>query len=109
MNKEASMFVQVHDPKRNIHQRIVHPPRELIPNPSVWRGPSGNPTKVNDSKKCHNHHHKLFSKSVEAKALTTTTNFHIIKFLKSRIISRYWIPKIMISDNGTLFAKQKLK
>jgi hypothetical protein len=41
-----------------------------------------------------------FTKWVEAKALASTMEFQVIKFMQVNIFSRFGIPKILISDNG---------
>lgn len=41
--------------------------------------------------------------------MTYTTKFQVIKFLKSRIISRYSIPTILVSDNGPQFMGKELR
>lgn len=45
-----------------------------------------------------------FSNCVEAKALGSTTEFQVIKFLKQHIISRYRVPDILMSDIGPQLA-----
>lgn len=45
-----------------------------------------------------------FSKWIEMKALTSTTEFKVIKFLKSRIVYRYGIPSILVTDTGPQFS-----
>lgn len=50
-----------------------------------------------------------FSKWINAKALASTIEFQVIKFLKDNIISRYSVPKILISDNGPQFVGSELK
>lgn len=50
-----------------------------------------------------------FSKWIEAKSLVPTMKFHVIKFFKSRIISRYGIPNVLINTNGSQFAGKELK
>lgn len=50
-----------------------------------------------------------YSKWVEAKALTSSTEFQVIKFMKSRVISRYGVLHVMVSDNGPQFTGKDIK
>lgn len=50
-----------------------------------------------------------FLKWIEAKALALTTEFQVINFLKSRIISRYRIPNVLVNNNGPQFTGNELK
>lgn len=50
-----------------------------------------------------------YSKWMKTKALASTTNFQVIKFLKYKIISKYGIPSILSSDNDSQFAGKKSK
>ena len=44
-----------------------------------------------------------FTKWVEAEALATITEKNIRSFVWRNIICRYWIPKVLVSDNGKQF------
>lgn len=50
-----------------------------------------------------------FSKWVETKALASTMKFQVIKFLKARVISRYKIPHVLVSDNNPQFMSKDIK
>lgn len=95
--------------------RIGQPPIEWVSNPRVWSfmqlgidlvGPLPRSTRqwkwiivVID----------YFSKWFEANTLAPTTEFQVIKFLKSRIILWYGVPHVLVSDNGPQFVGKDIK
>lgn len=50
-----------------------------------------------------------FPKWIEAKAMASSLEFQVIKFLMSSFISRYVIPNILTNDNGPQFSGKELK
>lgn len=45
---------------------------------------------------------------VEAEALENITTTNILKFFKRNILARYWIPQVVVIDNGSHFIVWKL-
>lgn len=56
-----------------------------------------------------NCHYRLLSKWIEAKALSSKTKFQVMKFLKSRIVSRHQVPQTLDSDNKPQLTRRDIK
>ena len=50
-----------------------------------------------------------FTKWIEAEPLARITANNLIKFFKKSILSRFDIPEVMVSDNGTQFTDKKFR
>lgn len=50
-----------------------------------------------------------FTKWMEVEALAKITMANILKFLKRKILTRFGIPQVIITDNGTQFSDRNLK
>lgn len=115
MLKQVATFVHACKPCQKYAPQIAWPFAELVSIPSAWSfaqwgidllGPL--PWLIRQQKWIIvgiNY----FSKSVEAKALASTIEIQVIKFLKSQVISWYGVPHVLISDNGPQFVCIDLK
>lgn len=109
MLKNASIFVQVCKPCQNYAPHINRPPVEFVSIPGAWPFAQWGIDLAGPVPRSTGQHKWIivaidyFSKSVEAKAFASITEFQVMKFLKSQVISQYGIPHVLLRNNGPQF------
>lgn len=114
MAKEATKMVQKCESCQKYTPRIGHPPSELILIRVAWPFVQWGIDSVGPFPKCKQKSYIIvamdyFSKWIEAKALASTSEFQVIKFIKSRIVAIYGIQNVLVSYNDPQFAGEELK
>lgn len=109
MDKEVLTFVQIYANLVKNTSGIGCPPLELIPLLSAWPFAQWSIDQVGSLPKSTGQRTFIiviinyFSKQIGPKTLAITKELQVMKIFKSKIISSYGIPKIVVSDNDSQF------